>query len=276
MRAQVRTRNLRKACLKILKKILLAIAVLLLAAGALLCWLPARWAMPLLQPSLHGLRLQQVGGTLWDGRADRVLSPDGRVLGRVQWQLSRRALFGQIDMQLDFVGPQFAVRVYLRKLPAGQVDVSDLHVRADLNALADPRLRWPWGQPRGELLLDAPHALLQGGWPLALQANWQWRQAVLHMKNGDVAMGNLHGTLAAQGGVIHAQWQDDGQGLLRTTGMLDFSLLGWRLDAELQPRQADPALQRWLATLGQPDADGSLHIARSGGMAAALTGKTAP
>lgn len=276
MRAQVRTPNLRKACLKILKKTLLAIVVLLLAAAALLCWLPARWAMPLLQPSLHGLRLQQVGGTLWDGRADRVLSPDGRVLGRAQWQLSRRALFGQIDLRLDLTGPQGSLSGYLRRLPAGQVDVSDLHASMDLAALADPHLRWPWGQPSGELLLDAPHALLQGGWPLELQADWQWRQAVLHGKNGDVALGDLHGTLAAQGGVIHAQWQDDGHGPLRTAGTLDFSLLGWRFDAVLQPRQDDPTLRRWLATLGRPAADGSIHIARSGGMAAALTEKTAP
>lgn len=261
--------------MKYLKKILAALAVLLLVAAVLLWWLPARWALPLLQPSLHGLRLQQVGGTLWEGRADRVVTPDGRVLGRVQWQLSHRALFGQVDMRLDFAGPQFGVSGHMRKLSAGQLDVSDLRVRVELSALADPRLRWPVGQPHGSLLLNARHALLQGGWPLELQADWQWRRAAMHMKNGDVALGNLHGTLAAQGGVIHAQWQDDGQGPLHTTGNLALSPLGWRLEAGLRPRQGDPGLQRWLATLGRPDADGTIHIARSGGMAAAIMGKTA-
>lgn len=261
--------------MKILKKILLALAVLLLAGAALLWWLPARWAMPLLQSSLHGLRLQQVDGTVWDGSAGRVLSPAGRELGRVQWQLSHRALFGHTELQVDFDGPQFGLRGHMRQLPTGQSEWSGLQAHADLAALADPRLRLPLGQPRGELALNAQHALLQSGWPLELQADWQWRQAALHMKNDDVALGNLHGTLAAQGGVIHAEWQDDGRGPLRTTGKLDLSLLGWRLEAELQPRQGDPALQRWIATLGRPDADGTLHIARSGGMAAALTGKTA-
>lgn len=261
--------------MKILKKILLAVAVLLLAVAALLWWLPARWAMPLLQPSLHGLRLQQVGGTLWEGHADQVVSPAGRVLGRVQWQLSRTALFGQTDLQLDFAGPQFGMDGHIRKLPAGQVDVADLQAHAELSALIDPRMRLPLGQPRGEIVLNARHALLQSGWPLELQADWQWRQAAVHMKNDDVALGDLHGTLAAQGGVIHAQWQDDGQGPLRTTGDLEFSLLGWRLEAELQPRRADPALQRWIAALGKPGAGGALHIARSGGMAAAIKGKTA-
>ncbi|HEX7732448.1 MAG TPA: type II secretion system protein N, partial [Rhodanobacter sp.] len=84
-------------------------------------------------------------------------------------------------------------------------------------------------------------------------------------------LGNLRGTLAAQGGVIHAQWRDDGQGPLRTTGDLQLSPLGWRLAAELQPRQDEPALRRWLATLGQPDADGIVHVERHGGLTAAFT-----
>ncbi|MEW9573731.1 type II secretion system protein N [Rhodanobacter sp. Si-c] len=261
--------------MKLLGKILAAVAALLLAAAALLWWLPARWAMPLLQPRLHGLRLQQLGGTVWNGSAGQVLSPAGSELGHVQWQLSHRALFGQAELQIDFEGPQFGLRGHMRQLPAGQSEWSDLHAQVDLAALDDPRLRLPLGQPRGELALNARHVLLQGGWPLELQADWQWRQAAMHMKNDDVALGDLHGTLAAQDGVIHAQWQDDGQGPLRTTGKLDLSLLGWRLEAALQPRRDDRPLQRWIATLGNADADGILHIARSGGMAAAITGKTA-
>src|SRR6185437_10082746 len=56
----------REMRLKTLKKILAAVAVLLLAATVLLWWLPVRWALPLLQPSLHGLRLQQVHGSVWN------------------------------------------------------------------------------------------------------------------------------------------------------------------------------------------------------------------
>ena len=262
--------------MKTLKKILLAAAVLLLAAAALVWWLPARWALPLLQPSLHGLRLQQVGGTLWDGRAGQVLAPDGHVLGRLQWQLSHRALFGQVGLQIDFDGPQFAFHGRLQKLPGGQVDWSGLQARVDLSALADPRLRLPLGQPRGELALHAGHALLQGGWPLEMQAGLQWRQAVLRTRDGNVALGDLHGQAAAQDGVIHAQWQDDGQGPLRTTGDLQLSPLGWRLTAELQPRQDDPALQRWLAALGRADAEGTVHVERHGGLATtSIMGKTA-
>lgn len=262
--------------MKYLRKILPAAALLLLAAAALLWWLPARWALPLLQPSLHGLRLQQVGGTLWSGHAGQVLAPDGRGLGRLQWQLSHRALFGQVDLQVDFDGPQFGLRGHMQRMPAGQVAWTDLQARAELSALTDPRLRLSPGQLQGELALNVKHALLQDGWPLQLQAGLQWRQAALRTKEGEVALGDLHGQLTAQGGVIHAQWQDDGRGPLRTRGDLQFGLLGWRLQAELQPRQDDPALRRWLATLGQPDVDGTIHLERSGGLAAAaIMGNTA-
>lgn len=248
----------------------------MLAAAALLWWLPARWALPLLQSSLHGLRLQQVGGTLWDGRAERVLSAGGRDLGRVQWQLSHRILLGRVELRVDFAGPQFAFSGQVRKLPAGRMAWSDLQARAELSALADPRLRLPLGQPRGELALRADHALLQGGWPLRMRAELQWRQAAMQTQGGDVALGDLHGQVTAQDGVIHAQWQDDGQGPLRTSGALQLSLLGWRLQAELQPRHGDPALRRWLAALGQPDAGGTIHLERSGGLAAAsIIGKAA-
>lgn len=262
--------------LKPLKKILAAVAVLLLAATVLLWWLPARWALPLLQPSLHGLRLQQVDGSVWNGRAEQVLAPDGRDLGRLQWQLSHRALLGRVEIQLDFDGPQFDFHGQLRKLSAAQVVWSGVQARVNFSTLADPRLRLPLGQPQGEFDLGVGHALLQGGWPLEMQAGLQWRQAALRTPDGEVSLGDLHGQASAQNGVIHAQWQDDGQGPLRTTGELQLSPLGWRLTAELQPRHDDPILRHWLAALGKPGADGTVHVERHGGLAIAFnTGKTA-
>src|SRR6185312_13620685 len=149
-RALKRAGPVRKMRLKTLKKILAAVVVLLLAAAALLWWLPAHWALPLLQPSLHGLRLQQVDGSVWNGRAEQVLASNGRDLGRLQWQLSHRALLGRVEVQLDFDGQ-------LRKLSAAQVVWSGVQARVNFSALADPRLRLPLGQPQGEFDLGVGH-----------------------------------------------------------------------------------------------------------------------
>ncbi len=260
--------------LKYLRKYLPGLGLVLLAAALLLWFLPARWVTPWVEPQLHGLRLQQVQGLLWDGRAGQVVAVDGRVLGRLQWQLSRRALLGTLQLQLDFDGPQLAFSGGVQRLPGGQTAWREVNLRAELAAL-DPYMvnqyrKSPLGQPRGELQLTIDHALLQGGWPLQLQAQAQWRHAVMHTRGGDVALGDLQWQAQAQNGVIQAQIHDDGKGPLHADGQMQLSPLGWRLDAMLRPRQTDPALRRWLAGLGQPAADGSVHIRRSSVLAGSV------
>jgi general secretion pathway protein N len=255
--------------LKYLRKYLIGLGIVLLAAALLLWFLPARWVMPWLEPQLHGLRLQQVQGLLWDGRASQVVAADGHVLGHAQWHMSRRALLGKLQLQLQFDGPQLTLSGGMQRLPGGQINLRGVNLHAELAAL-NQNVKSPLGQPRGELQLTIDHALLQGGWPLQLQAQAQWRHAVMHTHDGDVALGDLQWQAQAQGGVIQAQVHDDGKGPLHADGRLQLSPLGWRLDATLRPRQTDPALRRWLAGLGQPAADGSVHIQRSGGLAGTL------
>lgn len=241
------------------------LGVLVLAAALLLWFLPARWAMPWIEPHLHGLRLQQVQGLLWDGRAASVTSADGQPLGRLQWQLSRRALFGKPDVQWQFDGPQFALSGGMRQLSKDQVETRNVNMQADWAAL-DHYVNSPLGQPRGKLQLTVGHAVLQGGWPLQLQAQARWQQAVMHTGEGDVVLGELRVQAQAQGGIVQAQLHDDGSGPLQVDGQLQLSPLGWRLDATLRARQPDPALRHWLAKLGPTAADGSIHIQRHGGL----------
>jgi len=252
--------------LKSLRKCLIGLGMLALAAAVLLWFLPARWALPWIEPQLHGLHLQQVQGTLWHGRADEVMAADGQALGQLQWQLSRRALLGQMRLQLQFEGPQLAFSGEAQRLPDGQIEVSGASVRTELSAW-DHGAMSLWGQPHGELQMTIDHALLQGGWPLQLQAQAQWSPALMHKHDGDVALGTLQAQASAQGGMIHAQLHDDGHGPLHVDGKLQLSPLGWRLDATLRARQTDPALRRWLTTLGPPTVDGSVHIQRRGGLA---------
>ncbi|OOG47952.1 general secretion pathway protein GspN [Rhodanobacter sp. C01] len=260
--------------MKYLRNCLIGLAILLLAGVLLLWFLPVRWALPWIEPQLHGLRLQQLQGSLWDGRAGQVLAADGRPLGKLQWTLSRRALFGQTQAKLDFQGPQFDFSGEMRRLPGQKVEWRGVNLHAALAAWP-ARVNLPYGQPRGELQLTIEHAILQGGWPLQLQAQARWQDAVMRTRNGDVALGDLQGQAQSQNGVIQAQWQDDGHGPLQVDGRLQLSPLGWRLDATLRARQTDPALRHWLSGLGQPDADGKINIQHSGGLAAALPGTTA-
>jgi general secretion pathway protein N len=265
--------------LKYLRKYLPGLGLVLLAAVLLLWFLPARWVLPWVEPRLHGLRLQQMQGLLWDGRAGQVVAVDGRVLGRLQWHISRRALLGTLRLRLDFDGPQLAFSGGVQRLPGGQIAWREVNMRAELAALDHYMLghygpdhygKSPLGQPRGELQLTIDRALLQGGWPLQGDAQVQWRHAVMHARGGDVALGDLQWQAQAQDGVIQAQVHDDGKGPLHVDGQMQLSPLGWRLDAILRPLQTDPVLRRWLAGLGPPAADGSVHIQRSSGLAGSV------
>ncbi|MHB1058652.1 MAG: type II secretion system protein N [Rhodanobacter sp.] len=251
--------------MKLLRKCLTALGALVLAAAVLLWFLPARWAMPWIGPQLHGLHLQQVQGSVWNGRAGAVTAADGRVLGQLQWQLSRRALLGQLRLQLRFEGPQLVFSGSARRLADARIEIGAVDARVQLAAL-DPYVASPLGQPRGELQLTIGHALLQGGWPMQLQAQAQWPDALMHAHNGDVALGTLQADAQAEGGVVRVRLRDDGRGPLQADGDLQLSPLGWRLDATLRPRQTDPALRHWLAGLAAPAADGSVHVRRSGGL----------
>jgi general secretion pathway protein N len=249
------------------RKSLLGLGVLLLTVAVLLWFLPARWVLPWVEPQLHGLRLQQVQGSVWNGRAGEVLAPEGQMVGELQWRLSRLALFGRLQLQLRFDGPQLQFSGAMERLPGDRVALRNVSLHSELSALGRVPAS-PWGLPRGELQAAVEEAVLQGGWPLQLQARAHWHHAAMHTPHGDVALGELEMQAQAQGGVIQAQLRDDGNGPLHVDGQLQLSPLGWRLDATLRPRQTDPLLQRWLTGLGSASADGNVHIHRSGGLAA--------
>jgi general secretion pathway protein N len=231
--------------------------------------MPARWATPLLEARLHGMQLQQVHGLLWDGGAERVLAANGQSLGQVRWQLSRRALLGDARLRLQFDGPALHFSGAMQRLPDDTVEWRDAQMTVNLGTMPPP-LATPFGRPQGSFSLQAPHALLRGNWPMQLQATAQWNNAAIQTQRGTVALGELHFTMHAEQGTIDIHMRDAGNGPLALDGQAQLSPLGWRLDAMLRPRTADPALRRWLASLGRPGADGTMHLQRRGGLAAAL------
>lgn len=238
----------------------------LLLVAALGWFFPARWALHWMAPSWHGLHLQQVHGTVWNGSVDQVLQADGSVLGRLRWRVSRRILLAPAPLQLDFVGSQLAFSGAVRAKSKDQVYLDHVRLRVDM-ALWRPHELPAWGQPRGQLTLTVDHAVLQGTWPLQLDLRAQWRDAALLTTRGEVALGAFDAHVTARAGVIDATVQDTGTGPLQLAGTVRANPLGWWLDARLRVRRADPILQHWLATLGTVDAAGSVHVHHRQGFA---------
>lgn len=247
---------------------IVVISLALLAMAVLVWFFPARWAAPLLQSRLH-VRLQQVSGVLWDGTAGVVLTSDGRPLGRLRWQLSRRALRGDVRLHVQMDGQTLHFDGTLQRVDADHVRWRKVHLNIVLDALQPP-LATPFGWPQGTLDLQVPSVLLQANWPMQLVANGHWEHAGLLTPLQHAILGNLDFSTYADRGTPVTRFHDDGNGPLSARGEWELSPLGWRLTATLAPRRNDPVLRRWLRSLGQPDAQGVVYVQRRGGLATVL------
>jgi general secretion pathway protein N len=251
--------------MKALRIALASLAAAFLALAALVWFMPARWALPLLQSRLHGLQFEQVDGTVWQGRAGRVLMPGGPVLGSLAWTLSRSTLLGDARLGLDLRQPQLQLQGELHRLSATQDNWHNVNLLVDMAMLGVQP--WLHGRPEGELNLHVAQAQLQGSWPMQIAAAGTWSQAVVRTAQGAVSLGTMLLKINGQAGVLQAALDDDGNGPLQTAGRLSFSPLGWDLHINLRPRHDDPILLRWLRTLGVPAPDGSVRLRYRGGLA---------
>jgi general secretion pathway protein N len=242
--------------------------VVVLSVAAVIWWLPARWVVPLIESRLHGMQLQLVQGQLWDGRAGQLVATDGRSLGVLHWRLSRRLLLGEVQLRVDLDNPTLHFGGDLRQVAGSRQEWRNVAVRIDLGG--QPPVLTPFGSPGGVLEVTVPYVLLQSNWPLQLEAWAQWHDAVVGTGDGQVALGDLRFMAQGDEGMIRAQAHDRGNGPLALDGRVELSPIGWHLDARLHPRNDDPALRRWLATLGRADADGAVHLERRGGLVTAL------
>jgi general secretion pathway protein N len=251
--------------IKRLRIVLAGTAVLFTVLAAMVWWLPASWGLRFLQPRLHGLRLQQVTGTVWQGQAGQVLASDGSSLGAVEWSLSRRALLGDIDVDLNLQQPQLSFQGHMHQLSNTQEEWRDVTLSLDPSMLnVQP---WLHAKPAGQLQLTVARAQLQGGWPMHVNAAAHWIHAAVHTELGVATLGGMAAQVSGDNGVLQANLRDDGDGALHMSGLLSLSPLGWNLQMSLKPRKDDPALDQWLHTLGNPEADGTVRLGYRGGLA---------
>ncbi|GLQ94738.1 type II secretion system protein N [Dyella acidisoli] len=236
-----------------------------LAVGALIWFVPASWALPLLQSQLRGVHLEGVSGTLWQGRAEQVSIANGPPLGSLDWTLSHRALLGDIHVGVDLHQPQLQLKAQIHRPSSTQMDVRDLTLHMNMAMLGTQP--WLHGAPQGLLDVQMPQAQLQGIWPMQLDATGNWWQASVRTAQGEVPLGTMMLAVTGQSGAIQGTLNDNGSGPVQTSGRLSLSPLGWDLQIRLIPRNDDPAVLSWLRSLGTPAADGTLELRYRGGLA---------
>lgn len=246
--------------------IALAVALLVAAAGLFYWFLPAAVAVPMLASRAHGLVVDDLSGTLWNGRAGRVALVDGRELGAATWQLGRDAILGRTNLDLHLDGRAGRFDGHLARSMDDRMTWSGVDFRLDAAALAGMGLP-PDLVPGGIVEGRIPRAELQGNWPVVLDAEIAWQKAALRTPEGYIALGRLCLKAASVGGVLRANLSDDGEGSLAVNAALAASPLGWRIEGKLVPRLSDSALSHLIARFGPLGRDGSVNLQRKAGLA---------
>lgn len=240
------------------------VLAVLLALLALVWWFPARWAWRLIKNDYPTVHVGAMSGSVWAGKA-KDLVVNGQHLGRLDWTLSRMAIFGHLRGQVDLGGAGVMIHGHIARADDDAIVVDKLDFSVPMERL---KVLWPTGMRlKGAVAGHVDKLRLVDGWPVQLQARVTWQSAQVDDAGREVRLGDLQSRWQARGGsVIHADLGDAGNGPLDLRGQFVATALGWRLDVAMRPRGAHPALRRLLDRLGQRQPDGSVRMQRHGGL----------
>jgi len=240
--------------MKVLKWLLiLALLALTLVVG-LVALMPARFAVDMLGARLGPLQLQDVSGTIWNGRAGSTVA-HGRPLGALDWKVHPRALLGaRLDLDLGLQGSEFDGRTFA-SLSGSTLRLRDAVLFMDAQRL-QPAIDIPALQMRGRVEIRLAEAELVAGFPRQLRGEAYWRDAAV-AGAAEALLGTLSARFqtAADGAVI-GTLQDEG-GPLSLDGQFRAGLTGYEADALLVARDGNPQVIEALRHVGEPQADGS-------------------
>lgn len=242
---------------------LLLIGALLL--GIIAATLPARVALRLVPAGMLPVQLDEVSGSIWSGRAERVLRGDAE-LGRLEWKLHPWSLLrGQIDADLRLQGAELDGSGRIRVAGAGDLRVEGARLRLPASRL-DRLLDIPTLSMTGRVELELDALELRGRVPVALKGKANWREAGVSGSEQAV-----FGTLLAEFGALPdggfgGSVRDSGEGPLALEGQFRTVLMGYEGRATLRAREDNPQLQSALDRIGQRQPDGSVVYEVKGGL----------
>lgn len=219
------------------------------------------------QNNLLPVTLYGVDGSLWDGRADKVIIKKTPEIKNLQWSINPAYLLlahisGQINAQVmnQNVISQFSLS------PTGEVSITDLRARIEASEMQD-LLQIPFGELSGLFNIDI--------------ASMELNSAILPPINGDIKWTAAKLTLAETVDLGHVLLQitpDDKAGLVAqlSNNKGDVSLSGtininskkdYKLDLVITPSdKASQDLKQSLGLFSRRQSDGGYQVKRNGNL----------
>lgn len=234
----------------------------LLAFAVTVIWkFPAAGVLP--HVNVEPIKLSGVGGSVWNGTAQRVVVPDAPMpVDNVKWKFQPSALLsGSAGAKIDFEVLGGKGEGLVKRDMAGNVHVSDGKLQIPASNL-EQFLPIPVAQFGGVLLADLEQLELENNLLKSTQGKIIWSKAevINTAKLGQVVFdivpqGEQHiGKLSNSGGEVELR----GEILLDQTG-------NYKADIQIKPTaQTPPQLNGMLGMIGQPASDGSYRIRNNG------------
>jgi general secretion pathway protein N len=228
----------------------------------LLITLPADRVAKLLEKNIVGLDLQSVTGTLFSGKADRVVIR-GLAMGPVTWSLRPLPLLlARLEYRLDLKDPSLLGTGVVGTAPGGRVYFRDLRAELKPDSLVNHFSPLPV-QTFGDVRLLIESMDIVDGFPRDLSGHVDWVDARI-VEPMDMSLGHVEATLQSDKDSLVCHLTGNGETALSG----DFSLSredDYRLELLLTPgAEVSADIVDGLKTFAQARPGGAFLITDSG------------
>jgi general secretion pathway protein N len=228
----------------------------------LLITLPADRVARLLEQNIVGLDLQSVTGTLFSGKADRVVI-SGLGMGPVTWALRPLSLLlARLEYRFDLKDPSFLGTGVVGTRPGGNVYLYDLQAELKPDSLVNHFSPLPV-QTSGEVRLLIESMDFVDGFPRELSGHVDWVDARI-VEPMEMSLGHVEATLQSEEDSLVCHLSGIGETALSG----DFSLTredDYRLNLLLTPgAEVSADIVDGLKTFAQARPGGAYLITDSG------------
>lgn len=249
--------------MRVIKFFLASLVFLCVIAGVALWNLPSNMALRWIKPSLKGVSLTGLSGTIWSGHADglNVLAQD---LGEVEWHIEKWPLLhGQWIADIRITGADIDATGTI-KTQDGEWHMNDVRFRFPAVLLESVFSKQPL-QLSGMVAGTLPQAIVSNGLLQHLTGHVQWNDVGIVTEQAEIHLNELRAEITSPvNGSISAQIHDDGQSSLEIMGTINLQSTAYSSEIRLAARHNDVAVQEILAALGELQPDGSLRLTARG------------
>ena len=228
----------------------------------LLMTVPADRAVNLLEQKVTGLSLQSVSGTLYSGKAERLVI-DGLGMGPVDWSLRPLPLLlGRLEYRLVLKDPAFRGEGNVGTGLGGRVYLHDLQADVQADSLVSHFSPLPVQISGGVKLLIESMELVDG-FPRELSGRIDWTDALI-VEPVALSLGHVEATLHSEADTLISHVSGTGETALE--GDVSLTRDGdYRLNLLLTPGAGEsPDIIEGLKTFGQARPGGAYLITDSG------------